>query len=256
MLLEDGLKKLSAWCTVNKPTINVRKTKHMIVSPPKKPVEENTVMLGDEKLDTVNNYNYLGVIIDDRLTFEKFLKAKGNKVNSRIFQLGKLRKFITSNIACTIYKQTILPLIEYADLVIDSGPPDKITRLQNLQDRAIRIIDDGRHGALDIDVVSNLYRITPLKIRRAEHLSLVMFRLKSDPLRIEHDRPNIHLRGRKKIKFKKYKRQNEKYLRSIFNRGVTLWDRIPEQVQRSTTKVKFKREIGPYLTDLLRPVLR
>ena len=82
-----------------------------------------------------------------------------------------------------------------------------------------------------------------------------MFRLQSDPLRIEHQRPNIHLRGRNKIKFKKYNRQNEKYLRSIFHRGVTMWDRIPEQIQRSTTKVKFKCEIKPYLMDLVRPVL-
>ena len=55
--------------------------------PPNKPGEENTVMSGDEKLDTVNNYNYLGVIIDDRLTFEKILKAKGNKVNSRLYKM-------------------------------------------------------------------------------------------------------------------------------------------------------------------------
>ena len=119
--------------------------------------------------------------------------------------MGRLRKYITSDIACTIYKQTILPLVEYADLLVESGPPDKVTRLQKLQDRAICIVDDGRHSKLDIDVVSNLYRITPLKIRRAEHMSLVMFRLKNDPTRIEAARPTIHLRGRNKIKFKNIK---------------------------------------------------
>ena len=212
--------------------------------------------LNGEHLDVVDSYNYLGVIIDNGLTFEKFLTAKGNKVNSRIYQLGKLRKCITSDIACTIYKQTILHLAEYADLVVESGPPDKVTRLQKLQDKAICIIDDGRHRELDIDMVSNLYRIAPLKIRRDEHLSLVMFRLKSDTTRIEAARPTIHLRGRNTIKFKKYKQKNEKYLCSIFHRGVTVWNRIPEEVQRATTKVKFKREIKPFLIDLIQPVLR
>ena len=37
-------------------------------------------------------------------------------------------------------------LVEYADLVVESGPPDKVTRLQKLQDKAIRIVDDGRHS--------------------------------------------------------------------------------------------------------------
>ena len=40
------------------------------------------------------------------------------------------------------------------------------------------------------------------------------------------------------------------------SRGVVLWDRIPESVQRSTTKVKFKIALRPYLTDLLGPILR
>ena len=216
----------------------------MIVSPPSRLADTVKVRLNGELLDTVNNYNYLGVIIDDKLTFESFLKAKCNKVNVRIYQLGKLRKFITSKIASTIYKQTILPLIEYADLIIDSGPLDKVSRLQKLQDKAIHLIDDGRHGLLDIEVVSNLYRITPLKLRRAEHLSLVMFRLKSDPLRIEQQRPNVHLRGRNKIKFKKYNRQNEKYLRSIFHRGVTMWDRIPEQIQRLLQRLSLSVKLN------------
>ena len=214
------------------------------------------VTLNGETLDIVTNYNYLGVIIDDGLTFENFLNDKCNKLNARVYQLGKLRKYVTNDIASLIYKQTILPLAEYADVVVGSGPANKIARLQTLQDKAVRIIDDGRHDNLDIDIVSNLYKIIPLNLRRAEHLSLVMYRMKDDATRIEANRPTVHLRGRNKIKFKKYRRKNEKYLRSIFSRGASMWDRIPESIQRSTTKVKFKREIKPYLTDLIRPVLK
>ena len=58
---------------------------------------------------------------------------------------------------------------------------------------------------------------------------------------IEEDRPEIHLRGRNKIKFKKYKRTYEKYLKSPLSRGVSLWDRLHEDVQKSTTKFKFKK---------------
>ena len=159
-----------------------------------------------------------------------------------------MRKYITSDIACLIYKQTILPLSDYADLVVVLGPPDKISRLQKMQDRAVRIINDGMHRNLDVYVIANLFSLTPLKLRRAEHLSLIMFRLKSDQTLIHQARPKIHLRERNKTKFKSYKRQNERFLSSPISRGITMWDRIPLQVQRSTTKVKFKRDIKPYLT--------
>ena len=83
-----------------------------------------------------------------------------------------------------------------------------------------------------------------------------MFRLKDNQTLIEQARPNIHPKGRNKVKFKIYERKKEKYLRSPISGGATMWDRIPEQIQRSTTKVKFKREIKPYLTDLTKPVLK
>ena len=112
---------------------------------------------------------------------------------------------MTSDIACLIYKQTILPIAEYADLVVDSSPTQKNIRLQRLQDKAIRIVDNRQHRNLDIDIVSNLYRISPLNTRRAEHLCLLMYRLKDDPTRKETSRPSIHLKGRNKIKLKRYR---------------------------------------------------
>ena len=54
-------------------------------------------------------------------------------------QLRKLLKFINAQIANRIYKQTILPILEYAD-PIECGPADKVKRLQGLHDKPLRII--------------------------------------------------------------------------------------------------------------------
>ena len=254
--LEEGLCKLSEWCILNKLTVNVKKTKHMVLTPPGRDRVCKAVNLNGEALDTVRTYNYLGVDIDDCLTFQHFLKQKCNKVNSKVYQMGKLRKFITRDVACLIYKQTILPLVEYADIMVESGPTDKITRLQTLQDRALRIIDNKEHQNLDVDELSVHYRILPLKLCRSEHLGSVMYRLSKNNSMLEYTRPRVHLRNHNKIKFKVHKRIYEKYLKSPLSRGITVWDRIPESIQRSTTKVKFKNGIQPILTDLTRPVLR
>ena len=81
-------------------------------------------------------------------------------------------------------------MADYADLMVESGPPDKVARLQIPQDRAVRVIDDGRHSNLDISIVSNLYRLIPLNIRRDEHLSLVMFLQKADRTLLDNAKPN------------------------------------------------------------------
>ena len=94
----------------------------MIVSPTVQLGDQPSVNLNGEKLDVVRKYNYLGVIKDDDLTFSNFLNDTCNKVNVSVHQLSKLRKLITGNIACLIYKQTILPISEYADQMVESGP--------------------------------------------------------------------------------------------------------------------------------------
>ena len=81
-----------------------------------------------------------------------------------------------------------------------------------------------------------------------------MFRLSADDHYIEQGRPNIILRSNNKVKFVQYKREYEKYLKSPISRGITLWDRIPETIQRLTTKVKFKGAIKPHLMNLVMPV--
>ena len=255
-LLENGLEELSSWCIENKLTINVRKTKHMILLPSKAVADGNRVLLNGTKLDVVHCYNYLGVIIDDTLTFANFLRDKCNKVNVRIYQLGRMRKYLSNNIASLIYKQTILPLCDYADLMVESGPASGVARLQTLQDRALRIIDNRKHRALDAEMLANLYRISSLKLRRAEHLGLIMYRLSTEDCYIERGRPMVNLRSNNKIKFVSHNRQYEKYLKSPLSRGITLWDRIPEAIQKSTTKVKFKTGIKPHLLTLTMPVLR
>ena len=50
-----------------------------------------------------------------------------------------MQKYINSNIACT--KQTIIPLYDYADFLIESGPMYYIDRLDTLHEKAIQLID-------------------------------------------------------------------------------------------------------------------
>ena len=58
----------------------------------------------------------------------------------RLYQLKRLRPFITNGIACRIYKQMILPLLDYADFMIESASPTSVFRLFDLQENAVKYI--------------------------------------------------------------------------------------------------------------------
>ena len=203
--------------------------------------------LHGQYLDQVHAYNYLGVSIDDKLLFDKFLREKYGKVHSRVYQLSRMRKYVDANTACLIYKQMIVPLSDYAEILVKSGPTGEISRLGKLHERATKIIDNQSHRRFSVDQLVNLYQLKPVAKRKDEHPYSLMYGLSKRPDLIEHERPEIHLRGRNKVKFKKYKRTYEKHLKCPLARGITLWDRLDEDVQKSTTKFKFKKYIQSML---------
>ena len=64
-----------------------------------------------------------------------------------------------------------------------------------------------------------------------------MYRLSHVVEYLDMDRPEIVLRNRNKTRL-------FRVMNSPYYRGIKLWDRLAEEVQKATTKVKFKMLIG------------
>ena len=107
-----------------------------------------------------------------------------------------MRKFITSHIAVTLYKQAILPLFDYADFVIDSSSNYYVKKLNRLHEKAVRLIDCNIHRKDDINVLENVYMLDPPQWRRKEHHCMIMYRLSKHRGNIDEYRPTIRLRSR------------------------------------------------------------
>ena len=97
--------QLLSWCDMFRLTVNVKKTKHMLFNFKRKSVTAPFSINGE--LENVCSYKYLGVDVDNLLSFNKFIE------NIRLYNFAKIRQFLTESIACQIFKQTILPLFEY-----------------------------------------------------------------------------------------------------------------------------------------------
>ena len=160
-----------------------------------------------------------------------------------MYQLGKIRKYITADITNVIYKQTIIPLFDYADFLIESGQKYYLYRLDVLHEKALRIIDCKKHHQLECGGLEILYRLTSPSARRREHHCAIMYRFSKLKGYLDLYRPKINLRSRNKVKFRLFKSSLKQIEKSPMNRGVKLWNLIPENIQKSVTKVKFKTGI-------------
>ena len=70
---------------------------------------QKKLYLGDSTLNYCDKYKYLGVTLDREMNLTSMLADTKKSVSNRLFNLRKLRHYITEKSALAIYKQTILP---------------------------------------------------------------------------------------------------------------------------------------------------
>ena len=125
----------------------------------------------------VHQYEYLGMILDDKLSINDYLAGVWKQTNAEIGILSKNRRFISEKTATRVYKCMIRPHLDYIDFVIDSGSADRIRKLDKLQKKAIRRIEYCSLPAnrKDIEVLQDLQNFEPLRLIRKWNLIKIMY---------------------------------------------------------------------------------
>ena len=95
------------------------------------------------RLEVVNCFNYLGVILDTHLSFKQQCK-KINLAQVRLNQLHDIRKNTDQETTALVYFQMVRPIMEYCPFIIDGGPAWINPKLQVLQNTGLRICSNIR----------------------------------------------------------------------------------------------------------------
>ena len=165
-------------------------------------------------------------------------------MNHRLFNFGKVRQFINRRAAITIYKSTILPILEYADYLVENSRASFGLKLQRLQNRGLRIVEYS-HSLVNSFSVEDLHirnNIIYPNVRRKHNL-LLMHMLARDSTFLDNQPRTRQLRGNDKIKFSIIRPKTERYVKSPLLRGVKVWGALHASIQKLPTRIMFKAAI-------------
>ena len=70
-VFEASVKEFSDWCTQNFLELNVGKTKEIVVGFKRDRTDVAPRVIGGQTVEKVQEYRYLGTVIDDKFTFNK-----------------------------------------------------------------------------------------------------------------------------------------------------------------------------------------
>ncbi len=105
----DEVERITSWCQDNGLSLNVSKTKELIVDFRKRQQRLYTpLMISGTPVERVSSFKYLGVNISEDLTWTTHIQTQVKKARQRLYHLRQLRKFrVSPAILKTFYSGAI-----------------------------------------------------------------------------------------------------------------------------------------------------
>ena len=139
------LSKIQEWLTVNKLSLNISKTKYMVFHHPNKKLPENLthIQINDIDIERVSNFCFLGLTINENLTWKTHTDKIANKVTKYTGILNKHKRFLPQTILRSLYFSLIQSQLNYCILAWGFD----LNRLERVQKKSIRTITNSRFNS-------------------------------------------------------------------------------------------------------------
>ena len=140
-ILNKDLKTLVDWLCSNRLSLNVGKTEFIVFRPPRKSLSNRIVLtLNRTKIFESTKIKYLGIILDQRLTWRDHINELSKKLGRAIGMLYKARHFCTLPVLKTLYYSIFNSHITYGLPVWGYANNIYLNKIEKLQKKAIRAI--------------------------------------------------------------------------------------------------------------------
>ena len=140
--LNAELDKVFTWLCVNKLSLNVSKTKYMIfqnrLDP--KPIPKDPLKINGITIKLVKEFDFLGITIDDQLSWKAHTKKLTGKISRTIGVMKKIKRYAPLSVLKTLYQSLINSRLLYG--VICWGYAS--SQLLTLQKKAIRVMTNSK----------------------------------------------------------------------------------------------------------------
>ena len=135
------------------------------------------INLNSRILKQVHEVKYLGLIIDDRLKWDKQLMSVSRKLAMHNANLRRIRKFVPQNILIQTYKSTVEPIMNYGCTVWGYASANVLNVIHRLENKSARAIT-GNYDYINVrgDDIFNGLGLTRFQSRRDYFTSVLMFK--------------------------------------------------------------------------------
>ena len=216
------------------------------------------ITMGIHKLDVCTQYEYLGIILDDEINLKKTIGKTVGTASNRCHMLYKMRRKMTKHTATLVYKQTILPVLEYCGFLYNGLTYLQHKRLQIVQNRCLRACLNVKikYPVVKLHADTNIHY---LNVRYDLQLMLLFHKYLYES---EHDAEDFGIylykpptggrttRSTNTLVLKHPPSRRLGYRRSPLYRGIELWNELDVSCRLEANKEAFRRKAREKISSL------
>ena len=255
------LKKVHEWLITNKLTLNIIKSKFMLLTNRRNVCKDSfKLKLDDMDLERCSSYKYLGVFFDDKLDWSTHIKYLCEKIGKVCRFLSKLRHCADLKIQKMVYFAVVKSHLQYCNIAWGDAAKTIIKPLKAMQNRIIRILTFAPFLSRNIHQFYKLLEVMDLKQIHDFEKGKFMYRLMNkklpsnfETLRCPTQIVQYNLRSSTNERIPEGLARTNYGCKQIKTSGAKLWNDIPIEIRKSESLNifinKYKSYINPDLDN-------
>jgi len=136
-LANAELQKINNWMRINKLSLNYKKTTFMIIKCDPKPVTSFSINIGNNQIAQTNCTKYLGVILDDKLSWYQLITNLEDKLTRSLGIFYMTRHYLTPSALKSVYFCLVYSHLQYAIGAWGSMPKTTLNYFNVLHNKPI-----------------------------------------------------------------------------------------------------------------------
>jgi len=259
--ISSDLSRLMTYFNSNSLQLNLTKTNFMTInSKNSRTRDENSdisIQINSTSIDKVKETSFLGVKIDDKLSFQSHIKQTEKKISKGLYALRSVKHILPKKHLKLIYHALVAPHLSYGIIFWHSSAKSHLHRLNVLQKKAIRTITNSDYNAPS-EPLFKQENILPLEKIHKFEIQKIMYRINCNLLPTITSNAFADTHAPVHTHATRYRQTNPMPTRinrhhlshkSFIQTGPLLWNTLSPDIKNSANLKVFSKRIKALLKE-------
>ena len=245
--LQDDLKALGEWSQRWQLNFNPNKCSMLRIRPRNSTCELYTYKMGSVELEWQEAEKDLGVLMDQRLSFQDEISARIAKANRIVGTIRRTFSFLNADMMKTLFKALVRPHLEYGAPIWSPALRKDVDRLEQVQRRATKMVPELRQ--LSYPNRLKRLKLPSLAFRRLRGDMVETFKILNHFYDIDHNSFfTLSQLTTRNNSLKIYTPRVKKNIRlnSFSYRIISHWNNLPQSVVTAPSLNSFKNRLDDH----------